>query len=386
MNPLLDSFNEFKKSGSGSGLFLQAIEQLQQSYFRTVKAKSPQYFILNGYACEEDFMDNFYMEFIEKKLYDRSVWVSLDSAQSDSLMKGILYYLIKQYYNTAYMSPAVVKAKTVLDTIIGKMRELKLVETDSKSGTRNTMFITVLSRLEYQEILDRMTPQFRNTTGKYSALYKTVDYLNASGRARYYDLINLIVDLFEENSAQTDDRAGGLDDDNELGAGSAEIFDEPAGDEPIDWTKINFDDGPENPESDYSYLEDITPVAPENVLQVSPGAEELFSEMMLEGENSPKRVRLLINLILKEAGVKKVEAFMLTWLLRGDLAGPIPIEVRERVYKILDIRSSAFYERYDGFQKSVKSIMRLRKHSFEHSELVSAMVIFYKVYKRKCVI
>ncbi len=384
---LLESFQEFQTNGRGNGLFLEKLEELQGNFFKTVKAKSPQYFSLNGYAAEDDFSADFYVQFLDKKLYNESVQKFLGKSTSDEALKRNLYSLIQQYYNTAFVSPEVKVAKTVLDAIIGKMTEFELIVTESKNGTRNSMIITRLNHLDFEDIVLKMTAQFRNNPDKYASLYKVIEHLNNNGETRYYDLIEIIKDP-PPNQTEPGNGSGGegTTDGDEGGNSGGVIIDEPVDEDTLEGPANLFGYRPEKSEINNSYLAGITPVAIESLHYVPWDANKLFSELMLEGKNSPKRIRFLISLILNKAGLKKVEAFMFTWLLKGDMSGRIPIDVREQVYKILGIRSAAYYERYDGFQRTLRSIMRLEKHSFEYSEVVSAMLIFYKVYKRICVI
>ncbi len=387
MNPLLDSFMRFIASQPGSAQFFEAFDDLRQKFFSTVKAKSPRYFELNGFKEEEDFDSAFYLQFLEQKLLNEHVQRFLANSPNDGVLKRNLYSLIRQYYNTAFVDPSVKTAKTALDTIIAKMKDLDLVQTDSRDGTRNTTVVTRLTHLYFEEIIEKMTAQFRNNPDKYASLYKVVEHLNNNGETRYYNLIDLIKDAPIDQPEPGNGTGGdGNEDGNEAGGFSFGITDEPVDEDTIDGPENILGHHPEKTKINNSYLAGITPVAIESVHSVSMDAEKLFSELMKEAKNIPQREKFLISLILKEAGLKKVEAFMFTWLLRGDLTGPIPIGVRKQVYDLLDIRSSAYYERYDGFQRALKSIMRIEKHSFEYSEIVSAMVIFYKVYKRICVI
>jgi hypothetical protein len=328
---------------------------------------------------------HFSEEFWKQKLETGGGFMFLSQLDNDEAVKSNLRRFVKQFYNSRCTEQDVKSAKEVLDTIIAKLHSLKLIDVYKVGERKKDRRFSKKVDLVFEDIVKQMTSQFQNDEKNYSSLYKVIEYLNDYGTVPYYDLVNEIRSFFiayttgriEEQQAERQHITPEGDEETPEASGIDDIeYYNPEYQE-------DFEDSPENPEITRSYLSEIVSRDLRSTVTLFSDKNELLNELQYNRIECLPRTRKLVELILKKVEITDLNIFMLCWLIKGKLEGPIPNNVLETLCRITGKGKSTVYERYKKFQLNLSELKSDDNLSFNEDDFISAILQIHQVYERK---
>lgn len=445
MGELVKAFRGYYNNMDGAPniVVYKLVTETIERYLNRVSLNRADYFTDTGHATAETFAADFREAFFEKKLSAGGGLRFLAGVENDDVLKAMLTTFVKQFYSVFTMTPEAARNQDILDEILKYLGNAGMIVWGRTDRPKRYRRIEPQGRLDFDKVIALTTANFKNSNEKREALWKVIDKLNTGDIVLYAHLFDEVNTPFagpprggkrppedptldehiikategrdhdygvtqydeqhtterpvvedtndgitEPEDIDWDDESGvQVDIDPESGKDKNGYDDvEPETDvnhvEDEGGIEIYFQPGPEIIEECLSILAEIEPVSPERVINNCPNERDLTNAVV----ELPHRIRKIGNRILKTGKIEDIHCYMLYWLIKGEPWAKGDGEVVKAVANILEIGQATVYDRFKRATKVLRAIRDNDETDFSEEEILCTLLMFYKVYKRKCVV
>lgn len=394
MGKLHDGFTDWYKTGvPKEPMMFEVIASLIDSYFLSVRRVRSNYFENFGFTVEGTFIEEFEDQFILDKLDDYGLSLIARQPDDDSVKKT-LNFLIGQFYSTKYMEESKKHARYVLDNIIEKLGNAKILEVNSTDKTRSSRSINLIKPTGLSECEKYFSSNFRNVNAKVLALQTVINELERSKKVWYYDLIDLIAGFFEKHDNTTSGFNKPDDEESESEDEAFNITDSPAyvapddehSDEDVDPDDNLSDNELEISVFSHSISLDFEPIGSDQTVTLVKDLKTVKKLIDSGEEEISEDVQLLIGLLLKRLNPNEFNAFILTFLHGGYTNKAIPLQIKNRIIEIMAVSQATYYNYLIGFNKVMDEIKKDERYGFDNNDVLAAIDQLSEVFRRNFVI
>lgn len=403
----VDAFsrNYANMAGATDEVVHELVSKFILQHLKAMNKQKSNFFLDAGHGSFDTFMHDFREEFLEVKLKKGGGFKCLSGLPNDLVVEIELRKFISQFYSQFTMKPETAAKISALDDVLEKLENFGFIRWERLEREKKFRRISPVGKLDFDEIIIRMTAQLQNNNDKRAVLLKVINKLNAGEIVIYahlYEEVTYVETVYSpKKSGNVDgeededisnckitryDQEGnnnGVEQDNiEEPGGDTDDDDDEEEEEPagVIGIEINFGDGAETQELCASISKTINPVDTEDITVDFPNGEELLRALT----GLPDQIVELGETILENCNTDDLNFFMLFWLVRGkpwekgdgigDLGGMVgiaPQRANERINRVV---------------ATLRCIRDNDESDFEPTEVLLTLLMFYKVYKRKCVV
>jgi len=399
MNELLAGFINWHRTGNTQEpKVFETIAKLIDSHFLTVRRYKSNYFEAFGFVSEGTFIDHFENEFCIDKLDNNGLFL-LSKQPDDEAVKRTLNFLITQFYNTNTMEESKKKARSALDTIIERLANAGIVEVKATGNMRRSKLITLMRETDGDDYEKLFTVNFTNDSAKYRSLQTVVTFLQREEKAWYFDLVDEIAGYFEKYDIPTvpinPPGSDGAEDEFEDQTDEDEIRQREPAHKAVPGNESEDDDdldeesshvGTENQDFLHSINLDFEPIGLDKEIHLATDMNSLKPMLQEIEEEVTEDVQLLINLMIKRLEPQEFNAFILTLLFGGYTGKTVPLEVRNRIFGIMNLEKSTYYTLITGFNRKLDIIKKDDRYGFDDNDVLMAIDQLSEVFRRNFVI
>lgn len=347
------------------------IKEIQDVLFRKVRRQKKNYYHDSDFGDEETFLLYFAEEFWIRKFVPGLNMIC--DKEDDQSVRAFIYFLMRQFYYYEFSSQEVKELKSIVKHIRDILFENNLI-TLSNSILNSDTYISPVGKLpSFEKISKLFSPQFLKNPQKLQVLVIAADMIKSG--VNYGDLMNelkarLMIDQASKKLGESSVDPGEYELEESDGEHSdiEEYQGEFTADE-IESEKIDeLSDELENFEIVDSIIDEEEFLSPEAEILCFNSEKELISAYNQKfGKYPHKRGR--VEIILKLVSLRQLSVFVLTRILGGNDTPPISLEVRSKVYQILNIQSSTYYNERIVFKKNISEFGRKNKDELEIEDI-----------------
>lgn len=361
---LLEDFRSWHIEGNDiPASIINVVDEIQNVLFTKIKKRKRNYYADSGTGDEDTFLLYFAEKFWDKKFVPGLDMIC--GKEDDQAVRTTIYFLMNQFYNHEFSSEEVKELKSIVKHICNILEENNLITQSSSILTSYTRLLPVGKFPSFKAICKLFSPQFLKNQQKYQVLVIASEMISTG--VRYTDLMNEL-----KSRLQVDQNLKESD----------EIVVDPSEDE-IQDTEVEFVEDTEgnDQENDEETADEVEnfefahSVSYEEVF-LSPDAEiicftderALVAAYNKKYGDDPRRTGNLESL-LAVVGFRQLSVFVLTKILGGLETPAISLEVRGKIYQLLKIGSTTYYNDRIKFEEKINSFARSNPDDLTSEEI-----------------